>query len=234
MRKITLILFIFTLTFLFISGFNWPWDKNEKNKTIEITLTESGGPFKLNNKIEIKKDLKGIYYFNNEKEKEINLSENAIQELIKLFNENKFSKLKDTYKIKEPKEEGLIYSLSFSDDKSAKTVTVYPGSNAPEEFYKLMSFVKGLFFNPFSHSSDYSWVAGELYYVNQQGGWWGIVFNKGCPVEEYSGRFVILNFKESEGIKAGSQILIRGEISNKKHPFGVPLASYEVKCIEKL
>lgn len=117
MRKLIIFLIIFS-ALIFVYGFNWPWSGATKNKTIEITLAESGGPYNLNNKIEIKKDLQAIYYISQ----------------------------------------------------------------------------------------------------SQNNGFWGIIFNKNLPENEYNGRFIILNFKPAD----------------KKVSLAIPITSYEITSFERL
>ncbi|MBI2912077.1 MAG: hypothetical protein HYY05_08030 [Chloroflexi bacterium] len=69
----------------------------------------------------------------------------------------------------------------------------------------------------FGHGPDYSWVAGELYYNELEGGFWGIRYiadPAAAAADPHGGRFVLGRDPRLQGFSAGDRVRLRGRISS--------------------
>ena len=233
MRKnIQLIVICILFAPLFIA-FKWPWD-SQKIKPVDIVITETGGAYNLNNKFEINSKMQGVFYIDQEKIKDIQLKEIELKKINKVLDEYNFNKFNESYKLKNEDPSNVTYSISLTGDDKTKIVAVNGLNQAPKGFYEIYSCVKQFFYPSFSHASDYEWVSGELFNVKQGKGYWGIVFNKSLPENDYNGRFLLLDFIPSEDFKQGDIVLARGNILGDDNQHKVNITSYGVKTIERL
>ena len=69
----------------------------------------------------------------------------------------------------------------------------------------------------FGHGSGYSWVAGELYYNELEGGFWGIRYiadPAAAAADPHGGRFVLGRDPRLRGFNAGDRVRLQGRISS--------------------
>jgi len=84
----------------------------------------------------------------------------------------------------------------------------------------------------FSHAPDYSWVTGQLYYSNLEGGFWGIRYG-GMGEDKYNGHFV-LGAKLPGDFKDGDLVRVKGQIAEEQVSIFMAGWIYKVEEIELL
>ncbi len=69
----------------------------------------------------------------------------------------------------------------------------------------------------FGHGPGYSWVAGELYYNELEGGFWGIRYiadPAAAAADPHGGRFVLGRDSRLQGFNTGDRVWLQGRISS--------------------
>lgn len=85
---------------------------------------------------------------------------------------------------------------------------------------------------PFSHAPDYSWIAGQLYYSNLEGGFWGIRY--GEKEEDKYGAHFVLGKTLPGDFKDGDLVLVQGQIAEEQVSIFMAGWIYKVEEIELL
>lgn len=84
----------------------------------------------------------------------------------------------------------------------------------------------------FSHAPDYSWVAGQLYWSNLEGGFWGIRYGE-VGSDKYNGHFV-LGAELPSDFKDGDLVRVKGQIAEQQVSIFMAGWIYKVEEIKRL
>jgi hypothetical protein len=76
------------------------------------------------------------------------------------------------------------------------------------------------------HEDDYSWITGELYHVNADGGHWVVRYATANTQDKFHGNVVLPPDVNMRNFRAGDLVSIHGEILNNGFPSRIGEAPY--------
>jgi hypothetical protein len=93
--------------------------------------------------------------------------------------------------------------------------------------------IQGRYLEKVGHENDYSWVTGQLHYIDAEGGRWIVRYATADTEDRYHGNILLPPDVNMRNFRAGDLVSVRGEVINGGVPSRIGEAPfYKVDAID--